>query len=164
MTLREKLPPAWKAFWQARQAREKRALKLMLVIVGVALAAQLLWSLDSERRKLRDQLPRLAGQAATMAQIKQEWLTLSAPGASATAPDPALLRDSVNQRLAQLGPGIAAQWAGDGTLRLSGQTRFADWVSWLAAVQGAERMFVVSATVHADSAGIRVEAELAPVR
>lgn len=151
-------------FWQARQAREKRALKLMLAVVGVAVVAQLLWSLDSERRKLRDQLPRLAGQAATMAQIKQEWQTLSAAGASTTAPDPALVRESVSQRLAQLGPGIAAQWAGDGTLRLSGQTRFADWVNWLAAVQAAERMFVVSASMRADPAGIRLEAELAPAR
>jgi len=158
------LPLRWRDLWLGRQERERRALRLLAVVVGAGLAVQLLWSVESQRRSLRDQLPKLAAQVETMAAVRAEWQILTAPGAAAPAPDVALLRESLDQRLPQLGAGISTQWAGDGSLKLAGVTQFGEWIQWLAAVQKSERMFVVSTEMHSDPAGIRIEAVLAPAR
>lgn len=158
------LPLRWRDLWLGRQERERRALRLLAVVVGAGLAVQLLWSMETQRRSLREQLPKLAAQAETMVAVRAEWQALTASGAGASAPDVSLLRESLTQRLPQLGPGISAQWADDGSLKLSGITQFGEWIQWLAAVQKSERMFVVSTEMHADPAGIRIEAVLAPAR
>jgi len=164
MALWNRLPQGWRDAWLGRQERERRALRLLAVVVLAGLVLQLLWSVESQRRSLREQLPKLAAQAEAMAVLKAEWQLLTAPGALSSAPDLALLRESLTQRLPQLGPGISAQWAGDGSLQLSGVTQYGDWVQWLAAVQKSERMFVLSVQMLADPAGMRVEAVLAPAR
>lgn len=163
-SLKQRLPGAWLAFWEARQPSERRALRLLALVMLGSLLLQLAWTLEQERRALLEHLPRLAAQAESMTERRTEWRQLSAPGKTAPTADAAMLRESMAQRVLQLGPGIAAQWSPDGTLKLSGTTQLADVLPWFLAVQQAERLFVSNASLQHDPAGIRLEAVLVPVR
>ena len=82
------LPAALQTFWQARDARERRALKLLAAFIAAALLIQALWSLESSRQRNLRQLPQLAAKAEWMRQAVDDWQRQNAQ-ASQTSEHPA---------------------------------------------------------------------------
>lgn len=152
-----------RAWWHGRAPREQRALRLLAIFLALALGAQTLWSLETQRRKLLQQAPVAAAQARRMDALFAEWRELSAaepaPAASGEA-----LRAAVARRAADLGPQVTTAWTEEGELRVEGTLGFDRWVRWVAAVQTSERLYVASADLSAVPGGVHVEARLVPPR
>ncbi|WP_374325065.1 type II secretion system protein GspM [Azonexus sp.] len=154
------LAPAWRRraaiFWAARSPREQGILRLAAIVLGLAIAGQLLWQLEDARRRQLRQLPELAAQATQLAALAAAWQGLAA---TPVAPvDAAALRSVVQTRLGELGPDIAAHWEDDGRLTLRGSTGLAGWLRWTAAVHEEHRLRLESCRVTGSGATLQIEA------
>jgi len=154
------LAPAWRrraaVFWAARSAREQRFLRLAAVLLVLALGAQLLWQMESARRRQLQQLPILAAQAAQMQALTAAWQRLATtPPAPA---DPAALRRAIDTRLGELGPQLAGHWENDGRLVLSGNGDLATWTRWTAAMHQEHRLRLEHCRLTGNGASLRIEA------
>lgn len=154
------LAPAWRRraaiFWAARAPREQAILRLAAVVLGLAIAGQLLWQLEDARRRQLRLVPELTAQAARMTALAGAWQRLAA---TPLAPvDTAALRSVVQTRLGELGPGIAARWEDDGRLSLRGSTALAAWLRWTAAVHEEQRLRLESCRIAGSGATLQIEA------
>lgn len=146
------------ALMQQRTPRERRALRLLAWFLALAMAAQGLWALETNRRNLRQQLPQLAAQAEQMGHLHQVWQQLSADAAASPTPDNATAKLEIGRRLTELGNSIQAQWSASGELTLKGKTDFATWVTWTAALQEEHHLVLTHCRVVPTNGGIEIDA------
>lgn len=145
-------------YWQARSTSEQRALLALAAVLALALAGQLLWTLQQSRQQLRQQLPRLATAAESMGQQLLAWQTLTAGGAKAL---PALPAEEIKQRLARLDSKLKINWRGEEQLAVSGEVAFDDWLKEVGELQRDYRLVVVHMQALPAAAGrVALEAEL----
>lgn len=149
------------SFWQQRAPRERRALQILGAVLLGALLVQLAWSLASSRHKLLRQMPELAATAEQSDRLYEAWQQLTAANAARPLPRPEVLRQAVEQRLGELGPKLGARWNGKGELQLEGRTDFARWLTWTAAMQHENRLFLQSARLQPGGDGVQVDAVFA---
>jgi len=150
----------WHDFWKARKASERRALVAMAVVVGLAVLAQILWTAEQSRQRLRRQLPLLAAQVETMRQSVAEWRRLESGGQTSSALSEQRRAEAV-RRLAALGGDISGAWLGPERWRLSGTVAFDAWVLWLGDMQQDFRLSVDRVQLTPLAPGLaRIEAEL----
>lgn len=155
------LPPALQAFWQARDARERRALKLLAAFIAAALLIQTLWSIESARQRNLRQLPQLAAKAEWMRQAVDDWQRQSAQNTSRPPLAPDVLQREVQQRSQPLGNQLKAEWRNGDSLHLSGQVPFDAWIKLLAELHHDLGLVVRQAQVTAASTGLaNIDAEL----
>jgi type II secretory pathway component PulM len=149
------------AYWQSRQPRERRALAGLAVVLLVAALGQLLWSAQSDREKLRGQLPRLTAGLEQLKAGAEEWRNLSAlPERQIAVPEEGLRREIVAGAQAL---GLAAAWRDTASLQMNGQTDFDSWIKWVGQVHQDYGLQVVRAKVKAAGSGrVALEAELGP--
>jgi len=154
------LAPAWRRraaiFWAARSPREQNVLRLAALVLVLAIGAQLLWQMETARRRQLQQLPILAAQAAQMQALAAAWQRLAAT--PATPSDPAALRRTIETRLGELGPGLAGHWENDGRLILSGNGDLATWTRWTAAMHQEHRLRLEHCRLTGNGASLRIEA------
>lgn len=147
------------AYWRAREPRERRALLILAAALGVALAAQSMWSALSERQRLRGQLPRLAAQLAFLRAGAEEWRELAALPERRRGPSDEAMRRSFAAEAQALG--LAATWSDTASLRLQGEVEFDQWVRWLGQGQQEHGLRVLRARISATEGGrVMLEAEL----
>lgn len=149
------------AFWQQRAPRERRALQILGAVLLAALLVQLVWSLGGSRHSLLHQMPQLAAKAEQSDRLYEDWQQLTAANAARPLPRPEVLRQAVEQRLGELGPKLAARWNGKGELQLEGRTDFARWLTWTAAMQQENRLFLQSVRLQPGGDGVQVDAVFA---
>lgn len=152
------------AAWQQRAPRERRALGWLGGVLIIALAGQLLWSLESARRNQQRLLPRLAADAERMAALAADWRALAADLAAAGEQPHNTARQRIDRRLPELGPDINAQWRDGDELQLHGKVDFATWLRWTAAMQQEYRLVLSRSRCVASAGGVDLEASyrLAP--
>lgn len=120
------------------EARERRAVKLLVWTLGLALAAQAVWSLETARRAYVRERSAQAARAEQARALADAWQRLrETPAAPRSA---ASLRAEVQGRLAELGPRVSAEWTGSGELRLRGEVVFARWLEWTGRLHEEQRL------------------------
>lgn len=136
------------AYWNERNARERRMLALAAAVLLIGLVYLLL--LDpavSGRAELQQRLPALRQQAAEMQALTRE---AAAAGARSSAPAPAVTRESLEASLARRA--LKAQEINVGgelvRVRLDGAS-FAGIVDWLSEMHRSMRLAVIEAKVEA---------------
>lgn len=150
----------WRDFWAARKPSERRALMAMAVVVGLAALAQLVWTAEQSRQRLRQQLPAFSAQVEAMRQNLAEWRRLESGGQASVALSDER-RKEAERRLAALGGGVSGAWLGPTQWRLSGTVAFDAWVAWLGEMQQDFRLAVDQAQVTPVGPGLaRIEADL----
>jgi type II secretory pathway component PulM len=123
-----------------RPPRERRVLSMLAWVIAGALFIQVAWTIESNRRSLRGQLPVLAAQADQMRHLARTWRALSATDATPSSARPEFVRQAIDGRLGELGGGIKAQWMTNGELVLKGQADFSAWVRWMAVMHQEHRL------------------------
>lgn len=151
---------AWRqraaAFLDQRSPSERRALVLLAWTVALAIAGQAAWSLEHARRAQLRQLPLLAASAERVAALSKELQQL---GDAATPPmRNDVLQTALAPRLSELGPGMTTNWPASGQLQLSGETDFAVWIRWTAAMQAEYRLVLEHCRISGSSGRVRIEA------
>lgn len=131
---------ALRPYWQARSAKERRALKLLLGVLLLAGLVQLTWQAQQSRRMLRQQVPRLATEAEHMRQQLQAWQSLAATQEKTLPPLP---RREVEQRLRALDNALKIAWTGEAQLEISGEAPFDAWLTEIGDLQRDYRLHVV---------------------
>ena len=152
---------AWRqravTFLDQRSPSERRALVLLAWAVALAIIGQAAWSLEHARRAQLRQLPQLAANAERVTALSKELQQLG--DAAATPPMRSdVLQTTLAPRLGELGADINASWPAPGQLALSGETDFAVWVRWTAAMQGEYRLVLERCRISGSSGRVRIEA------
>lgn len=145
-------------FWQQCAPREQLALQIMAIVLVFAALAQGAWSLEQRRQLLLRQLPRLAAAAEQSDRLYHDWQELTATNAARPLPRPEILRQAVEQRLGELGPGLSVRWNGPGELQLEGRGELARWLNWVAAMQRENRLLLQRARLQPAGEGVLIEA------
>jgi general secretion pathway protein M len=136
--------------WQGLEARERRLVGLMLVVVGLAL----LWwvGLAPALRTLREAPPRIAALQGQLQQM-QRWAAESATLKSATPVTPDQSRRALEAAVGRLGAGARLSVLGDrATVTLQGVRGDALW-AWLAEVRATARARPVEAQLTHGGSG-----------
>lgn len=155
------LPAALQNFWQARDARERRALRLLAAFIAAALLIQALWSLESSRQRNLRQLPQLAAKAEWMRQAVDDWQRQNAQASPRQPLAPDALQREVQQRSQALGKALKIEWRGSDSLRFSGQAPFDGWINLLGELHRDFGLIVHQAQVTAAGPGlVNIDAEL----
>lgn len=156
--------PAWPAgqrFWAQRNPRERRILQILALVLLGSLCLQSAWVLHHERKKLRQQLPRLAQTAEQVRALAERASLLRARDAK---PD-RLAEVGVKELAVQaraLGTQVSAQAGPRGELLFRGRVDAAQWLDWVAKLHGERRWSLYRCQVNAvagQSGQIEVEAE-----
>jgi type II secretory pathway component PulM len=141
-----------RAFWAQRQPREKTFLAGLVIVVCVALLAQLLWASHQARARLKMQIPQLRQQVETMQRkaVELQQLRGKQPTPAPTDGNGLLATAAASARAAAL-PEAAKQLQleGAGRLRLRATLPFDRWLDWVAALQTEGRIRLVSCRVDA---------------
>ncbi len=124
-----------RALWNARDAREQRALSVMVLVIVLASVAQLVWTAWHERERLRSHVPLRQMELAILQQQASQLakLTEKSPTPSALA-GPALER-ALTQEIAALPGKISLRMLGPRHIDLRGDTAFDPFVAWLGKLQ-----------------------------
>ena len=69
-----------------------------------------------------------------------------------------VLQTALAPRLSELGPGMTTNWPASGQLQLSGETDFAVWIRWTAAMQAEYRLVLEHCRISGSSGRVRIEA------
>ena len=148
-------PARLRAFWVARQSRERAFLIVLAGIVGAALLAQGLWASHQARARLKKQIPQLHQQVETLQRRAGDLQQLRAQqlGPAPIAGN-GLLAAAVASANAAALPEAAKQLQqeGPGRLRLRATLPFDRWLEWLAALQRDGRVRLVSCRIEASDA------------
>ncbi len=147
--------PALHQWWTQRPAREQRALRILAACLLLALLLQGLWLLETKRRQLRQQLPRLAAQVEQMKVLEQAWLALASANPS---PAGSLPRAEIERQASALGREVQLQWSANGDLQLKGKTRLDAWLAWTAQLHEEHRLVLSESRLLPRDGGIEVEA------
>jgi type II secretory pathway component PulM len=149
------VPARLRAFWAARQPRERVFLIVLASIVGAALLAQVLWTSHQARARLKKQIPQLQRQVETLQRKATDLQQLRAqqPGPAPVA-SIALLASAVASANAAALPEAAKQLQqeGPGRLRLRATLPFDRWLEWVAALQRDGRIRIVSCRIEPSDA------------
>ena len=142
----------FRAFWAARQPRERAFLTVLAIIVGVALLAQALWAARQASARLRKQVPQLQRQvevlqrrAADLQQLRTQQpnpMPVSGSGllaAAVASANSAGLPEAAKQ----------LQLESPGRLRLRATLPFDHWLGWAASLQRDGRIRLVSCRIEA---------------
>jgi type II secretory pathway component PulM len=147
------------SLWQVRSPSEKRALAALAAVLLIALAGQLLWTLQQSRQQLRQQLPRLATAAENMRQQLLVWQSLSAGAAKAPPP---LAQEEISRRLSGVDGKLKISWRGEEQLAVSGEVAFDAWLKEIGELQRDYRLLVTRLqALPAGTGRVALEAELA---
>lgn len=147
------------AFWQARNAQERRTLSIGGAVLGAALFyALLIGPAMDGRSKLQKDLPQLHQQAAEMQALALE---ASALKSQVAALPPPMSRETLNTSLAAQGltaqsVSVTGEYA---RLQLNG-VPFPALLAWLDAQRHAARITVQEASMTAQSSAGMVDATL----
>lgn len=148
-------PAPLRAFWAARQPRERAFLSILAVIVGVAILAQLLWTSHQARARLKKQIPQLQQQVEALQRRASDLQQLRAqqPGPAPIEAGGLLAAVVASANAAAL-PEAAKQLQseGPGRLRLRVTLPFDRWLEWVAALQREGRVRLVSCSIEASEA------------
>lgn len=148
--------PALYTWWTQRPPREQRALRWLAACLALALLLQGLWLLETSRRQLRQQLPRLATQVEQMKALEQAWRQLSAAGATAATDNPP--RAEIEAQARTLGREVQLQWLGNGDLQFKGRARLDAWLAWSAGLHEAHRLVLVETRLLPREDGVEIDA------
>lgn len=143
------------ACWRQRSPREQQALRRLAAVLAVAIAAQLLWSLDAARREQARRLPALAAEAARVTALGAAWREI---GEAPPPPRADVVERALAPRLGELGADVVGRWQGDGSLSLSGYVEPARWLRWSAAMQQEYRLHLARCQLNGEGGRIRIEA------
>jgi len=144
-----------RAFWSARQARERAFLIALAMFLGAAVLAQGLWASHQARTRLKKQIPQLRQQVETLQRKAADLQQLRAQPPSPTpAQGDGLLTAAVASAHAAALPQAATQLRleGPGRLRLRATVPFDRWLGWAAALQRDGRVRLVSCRIDAAEA------------
>lgn len=144
-----------RAFWGARQPREKAFLIALTIFLGAALLAQGLWTSHQARTRLKKQIPQLRQQVEILQRKAADLQQLRAqPPNPAPSEGSGLLTAAVASAHAAALPQAATQLQleGPGRLRLRATVPFDRWLGWAAALQREGRIRLVSCRVEAAEA------------
>lgn len=144
-----------RAFWGARQPREKAFLIVLTIFLGAALLAQGLWASHQARTRLKKQIPQLRQQVETLQRKAADLQQLRAqPPNPAPSEGSGLLAVAVASAHAAALPEAATQLQleGPGRLRLRATLPFDRWLGWAAALQRDGRIRLVSCRIEAAEA------------
>lgn len=144
-----------RAFWQARQPRERQFLTVLAAVVGVALLAQGLWSAHAARGKLHRQLPQLRQQAEVVQRQAGEVRQLLTQPVAQTVQEGAPLLAAATQAARTLGLTVAApqlQLEGARQVRVRANLPFDRWLEWVALLQRDARLRLVQCRVDSADA------------
>ncbi len=125
-----------RAFWNARDAREQRALTLMFMVLFFAALTQLVWTAWHERERLRRQVPVRQLELAILQQ-QASLLAQSAPKAAASnnALAGQALERALRQEISALPGKTSLRMLGPRHIELRGETAFDPFVIWLGKLQ-----------------------------
>jgi len=144
-----------RAFWSARQPREKAFLIALTIFLGAALLAQGLWAGHQARTRLKKQIPQLHQQVEILQRKAGDLQQLRAqPPNPAPTAGSGLLTAAVASAHAAALPEAATQLQleGPGRLRLRATVPFDRWLGWAAALQRDGRIRLVSCRIEAAEA------------
>lgn len=143
-----------RAFWGARQPREKAFLVALAIFLGAALLAQGLWASHQARARLKKQIPQLRQQVETLQRKAAELQQLRAQPPNPAPAEGGLLAAAVAGAHAAALPEAATQLKleGPGRLRLRATVPFDRWLGWVAALQRDGRIRLVSCRIDAAEA------------
>ena len=125
------IPSSMRAFWQARNASERRALVALDIVLAIAAVAQLAWM-------AWDESPRLAAEArvrrAELAHMQALARDLAQPASAAVrkAPAGAALLAAVSVEVAALPGALSAKPGAGGGVEIDGSGDFDAFVALLA--------------------------------
>lgn len=142
----------WRAFWAARQQREKAFLIVLAIFVVGALLAQGLWASHQARTRLKKQIPQLRQQVEVLQRKAADLQQLSTLQPSPASIDGnGLLAAAVASANAAALPEAAKQLRleGRGRLRLRASLPFDRWLEWVAALQKDGRIRLVTCRIEA---------------
>jgi type II secretory pathway component PulM len=122
-----------RAAWQARPAREQRALKLMGLVLALALLAQSAWMAWQGGERLRQQWPVRAQELARLKLAHDELRQPQMPAAAALAGD--ALESALRPEAKALAADLSLRRSGPRRFVLEGESDFNALVEWLAQVQ-----------------------------
>lgn len=158
-----KLLSQWRTFWLARNARERRMLSIMSVVLGIGLLLALYDWQASERSRLEALVPNAQAQLQAMQDDATELASLRAK-----APPPVV---DAQRRLADLqslatAQGLTLSLRAEGDqIVLSGQgVSFDAWVNWLGQAVSSQQIRLQSLDAKRGGAGINIDARLSPAR
>lgn len=139
-----------RAFWTARQPREKAFLVVLSIFVGAAVLAQVLWTSHQARTRLKTQIPQLRQQVETLQRKAADLQQLGALAPNPVSSD-GLLAAAVASANAAALPEAAKQLRseGRGRLRLRANLPFDSWLAWVAAMQRDGRIRLVTCRIEA---------------
>ena len=139
--------------WSRLAPRERKALKLLILFLALAVVFQLAWTAYTESRRVDRTLPQLQQQLLEMQQWASEAQTLSGRAAEKVwnAADVAARIDNVLKAGDNRVTGAQVMVDGEGRLHVSGTAAFAVWLDLVALLQNDFRYFPAIASVNAES-------------
>lgn len=143
-----------RAYWGARQTREKAFLIALAIFLGAALLAQGLWASHQARARLKQQIPQLRQQVETLQRKAADLQQLRAQPPNPAPAEGGLLAAAIASAHAAALPEAATQLQleGPGRLRLRAIVPFDRWLVWAAALQRDVRIRLVSCRIEAAEA------------
>lgn len=158
--------PAGQRFWARRNPRERRVLQILVAVLLLSLCLQSAWFLHHERKKLQQQLPRLAQTAEQVSALAGRASLLQAQGTRSTGSAEAGINELIVQARS-LGGSISAQAGAHGELLFRGRVDAAQWLNWVAKLHGELRWSLQRCQLNAiagQSGLIEVDAEFRSLR
>lgn len=128
---------SWRAFWQARQARERAALAVLAVFLGVSAIVASGLGAHQAGARLERRLQRLESEVAAMRADAEQVEALRRAGHKNPPTGPAL-RELVARSAGEAGlDDLARSARGEGPerVRLEAEAPFSRFVAWQAALQ-----------------------------
>ncbi|WP_176058954.1 type II secretion system protein M [Paraburkholderia sp. BCC1876] len=163
--MKAELAQTWAGFWDQRSEREKTILAWGSAVLAVVIAWSVLWAPAQEgRAHLKESLPSLQRQLASMTAQSNEARTLSA-AAQGVAPTGAALKDALAASLTD--HGLAAtqvQVIGNAVQIQMKNASFPAWTSWVDDARKQFKVQVAEAHVTAlkDDGQVDLTASLQP--
>jgi type II secretory pathway component PulM len=124
-----------RALWNARDAREQRALAIMFIVIILASVAQLVWTAWHERERLRHQVPLRQMELAILQQQSSQLAKLAEKSATPTALAGPALERALMQEIAALPGKTSLRMLGPRQFDLRGDTAFDPFVAWMGKLQ-----------------------------
>jgi general secretion pathway protein M len=145
---------ALRRVWQSRAPRERMVIAVLAAVLSAAAYLWLLHSADRARGQLRASVATLRTQAALLEQQAAEYQRLQAMPAPAASPTDLRALVQAGADAARLSGALTRIDAPDADhVRITlGAASFADWLGWVAALQGQ----------HVRLETVRIEALAAP--
>jgi general secretion pathway protein M len=143
------------AFWQARNPQEHRWLLGLGLFICLALLADGLWSAHHARQRLRQQIPALEQQLATLQRQAGDLRALQSQPVTLAPPSTALVEQAATVLQAAGLPVAANQLAAEGPrqLRLRATLPFDRWIDATADLQRNAQLRLVQCQVDTVSPG-----------